>query len=860
MQIGNNGKKTPVKQTEFLSNYHRFSKWLLILLVGSLSCAQAQAPDITYSGPLTISKGGTYSGNYRSTSSGTPVIIVNTTEPVILQNCVLVGPGVLVSATRPGTDLTMRECKGYGTTPTVDNVQRGFFLDMYQAKNLVFEHNYLESNRGVQLNRWTGNGSPGQALKIRYNVAKNMIGTMRNAPAQGLSNFVLLNTILGLPNLEIAWNQVINLPNQSKVEDNINFYNSGGTPTSPARVHDNYVQGAYPIPATDPTFNGTGMTTDGGGTTLETSTGFLEIDHNQFVSTCNSGVNVAAGHDVNVHDNRIVTSGYLTDGTKLSKVYNGIGVSSWYGIGPPVFGNIQVNNNIVGYANWYKTAPYPNRFDFNTAQANSATGNVSLPNPITVQTEQNEWTLWQQKLQQNGITPGVTGGTAPNPTIETPTTTPTPTAPAPAPTNPTGATFYRAFDLNGDATTIDGNKWEAGSAVQVSGNNTFVGQGVALSPATDAARTAMLVSSVYGNNLRLTVSNVPSASYLVYLHVWEDNDAQTYSVAVNGKQVQTNYNSGAAGHWDRLGPYAATVTNGTLTVTTSGGTANCSGLELWTASGTVANSPAPAPTPVPSAESTFYRAVNLNGSSTTIDGNQWDGASAADYYANGNKFSLQNQALTPSTDANRAAMLRSCQYGNSLDLQLTAVPSGSYLVYAYVWEDNFTETYSLMLNGQTAASKLQTGAAGTWAKLGPYPVAVTDGTIRLTSSGGTVNLSGIEVWQQATTTSLARSAAGASASTPLAGTAPTDPTTVYPNPLVGSQSRVQVAATLAQAEQVVLQVLNRMGTLVQQATVSFPAGTSSQFLEVGTLPQGTYLVRFASGSLLGKTLGLIKAD
>ncbi len=987
---------------------YKVGSWLLLLLTLTAGCAQAQVPNVTYSGPLEITKGGTYSGNYRSNDSSVPVIHITTTEPVILQNCILVGPGELILADHDHTNLTIRECQGYGTTPTQDDRGRGVFLYMYKGQSLVMEHNYLEQNQGVVLDRWVGDGSSNQTVRIRYNRAVNIDGSTRNNPQQGQGCFALLNTVIGVGNIEIAWNQIINTPNKSAVGDNLNFNNSGGTGSSIARVHDNYVQGAYPVPATGPAFSGTGFTTDGDGQSPSTTASYIELDHNQFVSTCNAGINVASGHDINIHDNRAVTSGYLPSGEKLQALSCGITPFNYYKSPAPTFGNVRIVDNTVGFACYYASNPYPNRSDFCLALATTVSGNVSLPANLTVQTEQNEWALWQQKLQQNGITPGLSGSApTPAPAPTTPAPAPT-TPPAPAPTPPANATFYRAFDLNGaaatidgnrweagsasglqvtgganfvgntslnpapdaartsmlqssvygphvaaavsnvpnasylvyayvwednnaetfsvsvngkvvqsnynsgaaghwdrlgpyqatvtngaltvnldggtanfsglelwtvagtaaptstptangfyrafdlngGATTIDGNKWEAGSVVQVAGGTSFVGS-TSLNPAPDAARTSMLQSSVYGTNVQLTVPNVANASYLVYLDVWEDNNAETFSVSVNGKVAQSNYNSGAAGHWDRLGPYPATVTNGTLSVAVSGGTANCSGLEIWTAASGVATT-----------STSFYRAISLNGSAATIDGNKWEGASAANYSVNGSKFSLQSQTLTPSTDASRATMLRACQYSNSLDFQMTAVPNGTYQVSAYVWEDNFTETYNLALNGQTVASNLKTGAAGAWTKVGPYPVTVTNGAIRLTSSGGTVNLSGVEVWQQTTSASLtstASSNAVAARSTAAASTAAA-PASLYPNPLSSGQSQVQVEATVAQSEQVVVQVLSHMGALLRQATLSFPAGLSSQLLDVGNLAPGTYLIRFASGSLAGKTIGLVKND
>ncbi|WP_226163644.1 hypothetical protein, partial [Hymenobacter terricola] len=159
------------------------------------------------------------------------------------------------------------------------------------------------------------------------------------------------------------------------------------------------------------------------------------------------------------------------------------------------------------------TLPFTNRFDIDPTYASVVTGNVNLPNPVTVQTEQNEWTLWLQKIQQNGVTPGLSGST-------TPTTPVTPVAATPVtPAAPSGATFYRAFNLDGNALTLDGNNWESGTApdLQVSGGTGFASQGSTLTPATDASRAGMIRSSVYGNSVQLTVGNVPGGAYQVYL-------------------------------------------------------------------------------------------------------------------------------------------------------------------------------------------------------------------------------------------------------------------------------------------------------------------------------------------------------
>uniref|UniRef100_UPI00286D3BED T9SS type A sorting domain-containing protein n=1 Tax=Hymenobacter sp. TaxID=1898978 RepID=UPI00286D3BED len=181
---------------------------------------------------------------------------------------------------------------------------------------------------------------------------------------------------------------------------------------------------------------------------------------------------------------------------------------------------------------------------------------------------------------------------------------------------------------------------------------------------------------------------------------------------------------------------------------------------------------------------------------------------------------------------------------------------------AYVWEDNNPETFSVAVNGQPVAANLSTGRAGAWAKLGPYAATVSNGTLRLTTSGGTVNLSGVEVRRQGTG---GASSAASIFSAKVAGAgseaaAKAAPVTLYPNPVETGQTQVQVAATVAQAEKMQVQVLTNMGVVVRRATLAFPAGTSSQPLSVGALPVGSYVVRFVSGSLAGTALNLLKKD
>jgi hypothetical protein len=158
-------------------------------------------------------------------------------------------------------------------------------------------------------------------------------------------------------------------------------------------------------------------------------------------------------------------------------------------------------------------------------------------------------------------------------------------APAtPANAAPAGLTLYRALALNSPATTIDGRRWEGKGAPDVSVPEGFEAQNVPLVPMPDLAKATMIRSSVFARSGSwVKMDKVPPGNYMVYLYIWEDNADTVVDLFVQGKEVMKAYHSGEGGHWDRLGPWPASVTSGTLEVRASAGDANFSGLEVWKA-------------------------------------------------------------------------------------------------------------------------------------------------------------------------------------------------------------------------------------------------------------------------------------
>jgi hypothetical protein len=142
-------------------------------------------------------------------------------------------------------------------------------------------------------------------------------------------------------------------------------------------------------------------------------------------------------------------------------------------------------------------------------------------------------------------------------------------------------TFFRGLNLNGPAVTIDGRSWDGADSKQyICRDKAFENQKVPLQPATDAERAKMIRSSRWGGN-RVELLEIPAGAYTVFLYVWEDNDPENYSISLNGRPVVARHNSGPAGHWDKLGPWHVQPQDGKIIITSQGGAANFSGIEIW---------------------------------------------------------------------------------------------------------------------------------------------------------------------------------------------------------------------------------------------------------------------------------------
>ncbi|WP_235336350.1 glycosyl hydrolase [Pontibacter korlensis] len=376
---------------------------LLFLAIASLMrelnfSPKAAAPD--YEGPLIITKGGTYSGNWESKDSDVAAVDVRTKEPVIIENSKIRGAGFLIRSQGYGANITVRNTEGYGLRPTpyTDYMKPRRFLAVDVFSNVVVEHCYMEETAGIYLGvEYTGNGSPEQTIKIRYNKALNINGQVYSGKDR--VQFVQFNYRGEVPHAEIAWNEVINQPGVSAVEDNINIYNSRGTPQSPIRIHNNYIQGAFPYPLHLEEYSGGGIIADSPGTDSLRATAYVKVYENHLVGLGNYCLGIAGGNNIEMHHNRAVVAARFPSGKPYHFWTSGIWAKDYYKMSN-TFDNSMHHNTLAVLG---KDRTWRNEVYDSTFAAAAEYANHILPDSVTKDLEATEYDLWQEKLRSNRI-------------------------------------------------------------------------------------------------------------------------------------------------------------------------------------------------------------------------------------------------------------------------------------------------------------------------------------------------------------------------------------------------------------------------------------------------------------------------
>ncbi|GBF06213.1 glycosyl hydrolase family 98 [Deinococcus aerius] len=402
------------------------SSRLGLVLVAALvlgTSAQQSPTDLTYDGPITIRKGGTYRGNWRSLDPNKPAIDIATREPVIIEYSNVEGRGTLIHSAFDRANVTIRNTRGVALNPNLPASAKrapGRFLNMEEFESAVVENNELIGTSGMYFRKYVGDPERGQTIKVLRNRALNIDGRYSDGEDQfsstgyKLVQFVQFNDIKDIQGAEVAWNEVINEPGKSRVEEVINMYGSRGTASSRISIHDNYIQGAYPVhPGTDKYAGGGLMMGDGGSKTKEGAGGYIIAYRNQIVSTSNQGIAIASGNNIEVFENRVISSGYLPNGTPIAA--QNVGMYVWDTAGNKQHGTFYNNlmrDNLVGWARPLKSPTAQNPLWLpdcatTTSGQSRCTGNRVLPGPITLQMERQEYERWQDKLRDADIVVGL---------------------------------------------------------------------------------------------------------------------------------------------------------------------------------------------------------------------------------------------------------------------------------------------------------------------------------------------------------------------------------------------------------------------------------------------------------------------
>lgn len=393
----------------------------LAVLCAALLSSSTQA-QITYSGPITITKGGVYSGNWQSLNPDQPAVTVSTSEAVVIENSNIQSRGALIRSRYVKANLTVRNSRGVALNPGLAASYRrtpGYFIHLEEFQSARIENNELIGTSGMYFYKFMGEPNKGHTIKVLRNKALNIDGRYSNGPdafsPTGFYRvqFAQFNDVKNIPNAEIAWNQIINEPGKSRVEENINMYLSSGTPTSPVLIHNNYIQGAYPTnPATDNYGGGGIMLGDGQASSVGKASAYLRAYNNQVISTSNQGIAIAAGHNNEAYNNRVISSGFLPDGRPIASQNVGIYVWDLHGDkARNTFFNNVMYNNVVGWAQPAKSPTAQNPFWFphcgaEERSAKSCKNNTALPGTITRAMEAQEFARWQAKLRASNVVVG----------------------------------------------------------------------------------------------------------------------------------------------------------------------------------------------------------------------------------------------------------------------------------------------------------------------------------------------------------------------------------------------------------------------------------------------------------------------
>ena len=378
---------------------------------GTLTQAVPLTSESAKSGPITITAGGTYSGNWVSNDPSIPAVLITTDQPVVIQNSTVSGPGNLIVLNgKTMADLTVRNVTGTGMDARVAGQARGGFLRAYSFKSLVVQNCTITGTSfGVSAGYGTAQtveitNNKGSGLEDRASDGKG--GFLTTRPELG--HFIQLSKLSAPNGAEIAWNALTQVIGQTSTEDPINIYLSQGGNGRPIDVHDNYMEGNS-SPA-KPTYSGNGIMTDGDSTG---NTAWVLIQANEIVHTAGSGIAIATGHDITAQANRVVSCGKDAAGNTYTQ-YAAAAVTIWNYYGAPGFYNNSIATTTGGLvAVTQNGASTVNDIAAISVDSTDTIAGNDFTDPcmgtggtLTLAAEDQERTYWANKLKANAVVLG----------------------------------------------------------------------------------------------------------------------------------------------------------------------------------------------------------------------------------------------------------------------------------------------------------------------------------------------------------------------------------------------------------------------------------------------------------------------
>lgn len=331
-------------------------------------------PDPVPTGPIVITQGGTYTGNWKTTD-GTAAVRIKTTEPVTIVNSTVTSTGtggMFVTDWPLAVDLTIEKVKAFGAS--------GRFLETEGHKSVTVRNCTIDKTSGLYLNAANSSST--------VSITKNKLTNVQRGSNGGYRQFVQLNRVVS-NSLDISWNEVINEFGKSEVEDVISIHMSAN-----AHVHDNYIQGGFPAAVGD-SYSGGGITIE------EVGSHSNRILNNIVVGCINGGIGIAGGYNNLVQGNTVISDG-RADGGPLFAAAN-VGLIVWNSNNDPQFGGNRSIYNKVGYVRFDGQR---NNMWFPHAPQTDYALNTELPDPINDALEKEQWNVWVSKKQAAGITVG----------------------------------------------------------------------------------------------------------------------------------------------------------------------------------------------------------------------------------------------------------------------------------------------------------------------------------------------------------------------------------------------------------------------------------------------------------------------